>query len=87
MRINLGYYLGKQMQRVEVGDAIDAEHDGLAVDDEAGLADLSRRLDNPRTAVGKIVAATGHQAHALAVALKPEAVAVVLDRGYGLYPM
>jgi hypothetical protein len=35
------------MQRVEVGDTINAEYDGLAVDDEAGLAHLACRLDNP----------------------------------------
>jgi hypothetical protein len=35
------------MQGVEVCDAVDAEHDRLAVDDEAGLAHLACRLDNP----------------------------------------
>jgi len=45
------------MQRVEIGDAIDAEHDGLAVDDEAGLPHLARRLHDPRITVGKVVAA------------------------------
>jgi hypothetical protein len=53
------------MQRVEVGDPISAEHDGIAVDDEAGLAHLVRRLDDPRIAVGKVVAALGDQADAV----------------------
>jgi len=67
------------MQRVEVGDAIDAQHDGLSVDDESGLAHLAGRFDDPRISVGEVLAATGHQAHALAVALKPQPVAVILD--------
>ena len=67
------------MQRVEVGDTIDAEHDGFAVDDEAGLADLAGRLDDPRITVGKVVVAACDQPHASVVALQAQPVAVVLD--------
>ena len=74
MRINLGYYLGKQMQRVKVGDAIDAEHDGLAVNDELPDAVLARYLHDPLVSVGPVVAAFGDQADAVAVTLQPEAV-------------
>jgi hypothetical protein len=30
------------MQRIEVGDAVDVEDDGLAIDDETLLPDLAR---------------------------------------------
>ena len=66
------------MQR-EIGDAIDAEHHRFAVDDEAALADLSRRLHDPRISVGPVLAALGDQADPVAVALQPEPVGVVLD--------
>jgi hypothetical protein len=37
-----------RVQGVEVGDAIDAEHDGLAVDDEPLASVLQRGLSEPR---------------------------------------
>jgi hypothetical protein len=40
---------------------------------------LQRCLDDPRITVGKVVTASGHQAHTLAIALQPEAIAVVFD--------
>jgi hypothetical protein len=36
------------VQRVEVGDAVDAEHHRLAVDHELLKSILQGRLDNPR---------------------------------------
>jgi hypothetical protein len=75
-RVELRLGVLAQMQRVEVGDTINAEHDGLAVDDEAGLTYLARRLDDPRISVGKVVT-LGDQADPVAVALKPEPEAVV----------
>jgi hypothetical protein len=39
------------MQRIEVGDAVDAEHHGLAVDHELIVPVVQRRFDNPRIAV------------------------------------
>ena len=59
---------------------IDAEHHNLAVDHELLHAVLARRFDDPRIAVGPIVAAARDQAHAVAVALKAEAIAVMFDR-------
>ena len=66
------------MKRVEIGDAIDAEQHGLAVDDELLAVILQRRLDNPRIAVGPVVAAAGDQANAIPLALQAEAIAVLL---------
>jgi hypothetical protein len=67
------------VQRVEVGDTIDAEHHGFAVDHELPVPVLQRRFDDPRVSAGPVVAALGDQAHALAVALKPQPVDVVFD--------
>jgi hypothetical protein len=46
-----------RVQRLEIGDPVDAEHDGLAIDHEILLPVLQRALDNPRIAVGLIVPA------------------------------
>jgi hypothetical protein len=68
------------MQGVEIGDAIDAEDDGLAVDGEMLMAIFQLCIDDPRIAVGLVVAAARDQAHAVAVALDADAVAVVFVR-------
>lgn len=52
------------MQRVEIGDAIDAENYRLAVDDEMLLPLLERRLGNPRIALGPIGPVPGEQPYA-----------------------
>jgi hypothetical protein len=67
------------VKRVEVGDAIDTQDYGLAVEDEALLADLASRLDDPGIPIGPVIAAPGDQACAVAVALQAEAIAVVFD--------
>jgi hypothetical protein len=67
------------VQGVEVGDAIDAKHHGLAIDHELPVPVLARCLDDPRVAVRPVVATARNQAHAFAVPLQPEAVAVVFD--------
>ena len=67
------------MQRVEIGDAVDAEHDGLAIDNELLLAVLQRGFDNPGEALGPIVAVARQEAHGLAVALDAQAIAVIFD--------
>jgi len=59
-----------RLQGVEIGDAVAVEHHGLAVDDELLMAALQRRYDNPRIAVGPVVAAAGDQAQAIPVALQ-----------------
>jgi DNA invertase Pin-like site-specific DNA recombinase len=48
-----------RVQRVEVSDAIDAEHHRLAVDHELLESILQRRLDNSRIAIGPVIAAAG----------------------------
>src|SRR5215471_20880908 len=63
-----------RLERVEVGDAVDVEHDSLAVDDELPMAVLQRRFDNPRIAIGPVVAAAGDQAHVVPIALQAEAI-------------
>ena len=65
------------MQCAEVGDAIDTEHDSLAVNDELLMPVLKRRLDDPGIAIGPVVRASGNQA--ISVALQAEAVSVVLN--------
>ena len=67
------------MKRVEIGNAVDAENDGLAIDYKMLLPVLQRGLDNPRIALGPVVAVAGDQAHAIAGALDPQPIAVILD--------
>jgi len=66
------------MERVEIGDTVHAQDDGLAVDDEPLLAYLPGSLDDPTIAVGPVVTAARNQAHMIPVAFQAEAVAVVL---------
>jgi hypothetical protein len=68
-----------RVQRVEVGDAVDAEDDRLAIDDELLVSVLQRGLDDPEIALGPVVSAPRDQPHAIAGALDPQAVAVILD--------
>ena len=49
------------VQRVEVGDAVDAEDDGLAVEHEPPLPHLARGLGDPRIALGPVLAAARDQ--------------------------
>jgi hypothetical protein len=66
------------MQRVEVGDAVHAEYHRLAIDHELPVPVSAGGLHDPGIAVGEVVAAARDQPDAVAVALKAEAVAVVL---------
>ena len=68
-----------RVQAVEIGDAVDAEQHGLAIDDERAVAIAQRGLDDQRIAIAPVMAVAGEQPHALAVALDDQAVAVVLD--------
>jgi hypothetical protein len=65
------------MQRAKIGDAIDAEDHRFAVDNELLVSVLQRRLDDPRIALGPVVAAPRDQPHAIAVALDPQAATVI----------
>jgi len=60
-------------------NAVDAENDRLAIDDELLLAVLERGFDNPRIAVRPIVPVAGNQPHAIAAALDAQPVTVILD--------
>jgi hypothetical protein len=42
------------VQAIEIGDAVDAEHDGLTVDDKLLVPILKRSLDDPREAASLI---------------------------------
>jgi hypothetical protein len=65
------------MERVEIGDSVDAENDGLAVDDELLCPVLQRGLDDPGITLRPIVAAARDQPHAIAVALDAKTEAVI----------
>jgi hypothetical protein len=68
-----------RVQGVEVGDPVDAEHDGFAVQDEPRLPDLSCGLDDPGVPLGSVEAALGKQPHAVSVALDAQPVPIVFD--------
>jgi len=57
------------VQRVEIGDAVDAKDDGLAIDHEVLGAVLQRGLDDPRITLRPVIATLGDQADAIAIAL------------------
>jgi hypothetical protein len=66
------------MERIEIGIAIDAQDDILAIDDEMLLAVLQRSLNDPRKSLCPIVSASGNQPNPIAIALNTQAVAVIL---------
>ena len=55
LELHLGVVLAG-VERVEVGNAIDAEHHRLAIEDEMLLPVLQRALDDPREAAGPLMA-------------------------------
>ena len=68
-----------RVQRVEIGNAVDAEHHRLAIDDELLDPVLQRRFHDPRIAIGPVVPVARDQAHTIAVALHAQPVTVVFD--------
>ena len=66
-----------RMRRVEIGIAVDAADDSLAI--ELALPVLQRGFNDAREALGPVIAAAGDQPHAIAVALDAQPVAVELD--------
>ena len=64
-----------RMQGVQIGDAVNAENDGLAIDDELLVSVFQRRLDDPGIALRPIVAAVRDQTDAISVALDSQAKA------------
>ena len=67
------------MQGVEIGDAVDAEHHRLAIDDELLDPVLERGFHDPGIAVCPVVPVAGDQAHTIAVALHAQPVTVIFD--------
>jgi hypothetical protein len=67
------------MQAVEVGDTVDAEQHGFAINDEGVEPVTQRGFDNARVPAAPVVAVAGPQPHGLAVPLNDQAVAVMLD--------
>jgi hypothetical protein len=74
------------MQRVEIGDAIDAQDDRLAVDRKLLDAVLQGGLGNPWIALRPIIAAARDQPHPIAITLNADAKAVMLDFVKPLWP-
>jgi hypothetical protein len=66
------------VQCVQIRNAVDTEHHGRVIENELPLQDFPCRLDDPWISVGPVVATSRDQAHAVAVALQPEPVAVVI---------
>jgi hypothetical protein len=62
-----------ELERILFG-FFNAEHDRLAVDRELLRPKLERRLDDPRVAIGPVVAVHGEQAHAVVLAPHQQAV-------------
>jgi hypothetical protein len=68
------------VQRIEIGDAVDAQEHRLAIDDKRGGSAVSQRgLGDQRIAGGPIVAVPREQPHGLALSLDDQPIAVVLD--------
>ena len=67
------------MQAIEIGDAVDAEDHGLAINDEVPVPDLERALDDPGIAASPVMAIAGEEAHTIPLAGHDQAVAVVFD--------
>src|SRR6516165_9969564 len=67
------------MKRIEIGNAVDAQDDSLAIDDELLLTVLQRRLHDPGISFCPTIAAACDQPYAVAIALNAETEAVLLD--------
>jgi hypothetical protein len=70
--------MAARVQGVEVGDTIDAQDHGLAIDDEPLVPVPERAFDDQGITVGAVVTAASDQPDAIAVPLQPETVAVIL---------
>src|SRR6516165_8492944 len=68
-----------RMERVEVGNAIDAEDHGFAVDHKLTDAVSQGGLTDPGKAARPVIATATDQPHAVAVTLDPHAKTVLLD--------
>ena len=69
-----------RMQGIEIGDAVHTEHDRFAVDYELAVLVLQSGLDDdPGIAAAPFGAVAAEEAHAVAVALNDQAIAVIFD--------
>jgi len=65
---------------IEIRDAaVNAEDDGLAIDDKNAFAGSSAQPQDPGEALCPIVSASGNQPHPITVALHAQAVAVIFN--------
>jgi hypothetical protein len=67
------------MKGVEVGNAVDAKDDGLAIDDEMFLRVFERGLDDPGIALGPIMPFPGDQPHAITLSMDEKAIPIAFD--------
>jgi len=65
------------MQRVEIGNAINAEHDGFAINDELLVSVFQCRFHDPRISLRPIVSTSRGQAHVISAAFDAQTVAVI----------
>lgn len=65
------------VQGIEIGSSIDVQDHSLAIEDELRGPDLQRCLDDPRIALGPVVAAFGDQTHPVVLPHQFHAVAVI----------
>ena len=63
---------------------VDAENDGLSINDKLRVPVLQRGLDDPWITAAPVVAVPSDQAHAIAVALQADAITIVLEASQGL---
>jgi hypothetical protein len=67
------------MQGIEVRNSIEGEQPSLAIDDELPVPVLAGDLDDPRISIAPVVATSGDQTDAIALAFEAETVAVVFS--------
>src|SRR6516165_8845232 len=67
------------VQSVEIGDAIDTQHNDLSIEHELPDAVLQGGCGDPRIALRPIIAAPRNQAHSITVPLDADAEAVMFD--------
>ena len=75
------------VEAIEVGDAVDAEQHGFAVQGEGVGPVAQRGLDNARVPVAPVIAVAGPQPYGLALPLNDQAVAIVFDLMKPLRPV
>jgi hypothetical protein len=68
-----------RVQRRKVGDTIDPEHHGFAVNDELLLPGPASAIDDPRITVRPVMAIPSEQPNPVAVPVNDHPIAVVFD--------